>query len=857
MKAQLLPSFLLAGAITVLIAQPAFAQVIEVTAVELNPTENGIEVILVTSAAKQLQILPRIDSNTYIADIPNTQLRLPSGNRFRRDNPTEGITAVTVTQAANSIRVTVTGSSGVPTVELFDSEEGLIFSFTPAAPNTQAQQSPPTPQTPEGVETENQIQTTQPSDESAQTLEQVQPGSEAQQGETSADEDEEIEIVVTGEQEGGYIAPNATIGTRTDTPLRDIPQSIQVVPQQVLEDQQVIRLTEALRNVSGVNTDDIFAGTIDRINIRGFQQDVFLRDNFRQSQFSLRETANLERIEVLKGPASVLYGNLEPGGVVNLVTKKPLSEPFYSAELLVGSYGFYQPNIDLSGSLDSDKTLLYRLNAVYESNDGFRDFDQNVERVFVAPVLTWQIGKNTDLTLEFDYLNDERPFDDGLVAIGTGVADVPRDRIFQNPDAVRTVEEFGAGYQLEHRFSENWTLRNAFRFLASEDFDFRLTSWIIEDSGQLDRRWRSNEDLYESYALQTNLVGEFKTGAINHTLLFGVDLNRETRVGGQRRLPGDPSFFLNIFTEEADPISKPDLSDLTLFARNENNRVDTLGIYLQDQIAFSDNLKLLLGGRFDLFDQRSIDLVSNTTFNQERQRFSPRIGLVYQPSEQISLYASYSQSFNPDIFSISADGSPLEPTTGNQYEVGIKGEFLDGRLSTTLAAYEISKENVATTDPNNTDFSIAVGEVRSRGIELDVVGEIADGWNIIASYAYTDAEIIEDNFFSVGNRLTNVPENSASLWTTYEIQSGGLQGLGFGAGLFFVGDRQGDLDNSFQLPSYVRTDAAIYYRRNNWRAALNFQNLFNVDYIRSAAGFRESIYPGEPFTVIGSVSVQF
>jgi iron complex outermembrane receptor protein len=598
MKAQLLPSFLLVGAVTALIAQPAFAQVIEVTAVKLNPTENGIEVILVTSAVKQLQVLPRIDSNTYIADIPNTQLRLPSGNTFRRDNPTEGITAVTVTQAANSIRVTVTGSEVVPKVELFDSDEGLIFSFTPAAPDTQAQQ-PPTPQTPEGVETENQTETTQPSDESAETLEQVQPGSEAQQGETSADEDEEIEIVVTGEQEGGYIAPNATTGTRTDTPLRDIPQSIQVVPQQVLEDQQAIRLNEALRNVSGVRADDSFAGTIDRINIRGFTQDVFLRDNFRQSQFSLRETANLERIEVLKGPASVLYGNLEPGGVVNLVTKKPLSEPFYSAELLVGSYGFYRPNIDLSGSLNSDKTLLYRLNAVYEGNDGFRDFDQNVERVFAAPVLTWQVGENTDLTLEFDYLNDERPFDDGLVAIGTGVADVPRDRVFQNPDAVRTVEEFGAGYQLEHRFSENWTLRNAFRFLASDSFDFRLTSWIIEDSGQLDRRWRSNDDLYESYALQTNLVGEFTTGAINHTLLFGVDLNRETRVGGQRRLPGDPSFFLNIFTQEADPISKPDLSDLTLFARNENNRVDTLGIYLQDQIAFSDNLKLLLGGRFD------------------------------------------------------------------------------------------------------------------------------------------------------------------------------------------------------------------------------------------------------------------
>ncbi|MBW4641055.1 MAG: TonB-dependent siderophore receptor [Gloeocapsa sp. UFS-A4-WI-NPMV-4B04] len=655
------------GAISVLISQPVFAQVREVTGIKLNSTENSIEVILETPAGEQLQVLPRITGNTYIADIPNAQLRLKGGNTFRSDNPTEGITTVTVTQATNSIRVTVTGSEVLPTAQLFDSDEGLIFSFTPAAFNPQAQQPPPTPQTPEKVETENQTETTQPSDESAQTLEQVQPGSETQPDETYK-EDESIEIVVIGDQNTGYSVPNATTGTRTDTPLRDIPQSIQVVPQQVLEDQQVIRLNEALRNVSGVSADDSFAGTLDRINIRGFTQDVFLRDNFRQSQFSLRETANLERIEVLKGPASVLYGNLEPGGVVNLVTKKPLSEPYYSAELPVGSYGFYQPNIDLSGPLNSDRTLLYRLNAVYESNDGFRDFDQNVERVFVAPVLTWQIGDNTDLTLEFDYLNDERPFDEGLVAIGTGVADVPYERIFQNPDAVRTVEEFGAGYQLEHRFSENWTLRNAFRFLSSEDFDFRLTSWIIDDTGQLDRRWRSNDDLYESYALQTNLVGQFTTGAINHTLLFGVDLNRETSVGGQRRLPDDPSFFINIFTQEADPISKPNLSDLTLFARNNNDRVDTLGIYLQDQISFSDNLKLLLGGRFDLFDQRSIDLVSNTTSNQERQRFSPRLGLVYQPSEEISLYASYSQSLTLTFFRLAL----MVPPWNRQLAVSMK-----------------------------------------------------------------------------------------------------------------------------------------------------------------------------------------
>jgi iron complex outermembrane recepter protein len=178
-------------------------------------------------------------------------------------------------------------------------------------------------------------------------------------------------------------------------------------------------------------------------------------------------------------------------------------------------------------------------------------------------------------------------------------------------------------------------------------------------------------------------------------------------------------------------------------------------------------------------------------------------------------------------------------------------------LTANLAAYELTKSNIATGDPDNPDFSIPVGEVRSRGIEFDVTGQLAPGWNIIASYANIDAEITKDNSLTVGNALTNVPRNSASLWSTYEIQSGSLQGLGFGAGLFFVSDRPGDLDNSFEVPSYVRTDAAVFYRRDNWRVALNIKNLFDIDYIDNSEGFREYVNPGEPLTIVGSISVSF
>jgi len=327
MKAQLLPSFLLAGVVTIFISQPAFAQVIEITKVELNPTENGIEVILETPAGEQLQVLPRTNDNTYtyIADIPNAQLRLANGNIFSQDNPVEGITAVTVTnQAPNSIRVTVTGASAVPTAQLFDSDKGLIFSLLPTVSSTEAREPAKKPETPNiqpGSETQQQ-ETTQPGAETPATPEQVEPGNQTQPNETSAEGDESIEIVVTGEQETGYSAPDATTATRTDTPIRDIPASLQVVPEQVIEDQQVIRLEEALRNVSGVTFSGDVGGRGREFNIRGFEDAPVLRDGFRRygSFQSFPEVANLERVEVLKGPASILYGEIQPGGLINLVS---------------------------------------------------------------------------------------------------------------------------------------------------------------------------------------------------------------------------------------------------------------------------------------------------------------------------------------------------------------------------------------------------------------------------------------------------------------------------------------------------------------------------------------------------------
>jgi iron complex outermembrane receptor protein len=791
------------GAATAVEQQKQIAQTVpQITGVRID-TVQGIAVVLETAGV--LSPTTYTIDNTLIADIPNAVLALPE--EFQAVNPAEGIALVRVTNLPNNqVRVTITGINAPPTVELQIATEGLVFAVTP-----------PT--------------------------------------------DEEIQIVVTGELESqGYSVPNATTATRTNTELRDIPQSIQVLPQRVLEDQQINRLSEALRNVSGVSVGDSFGDSLNRINIRGFQSDVLLEDGFRRGSFSSRGTSDIElieRVEVLKGPASVLYGNLEPGGVVNVVTRQPQADPAYTIGTVVGSFGLVRPSIDFTGPLDANQRLLYRFTALYEAEDGFRDYGQDVNRFVLAPSLTWDLNDRTALTFNFSYEDAQRPFDRGLPAIGNRVADVPRDRLFQDPSAIIETEELSASYRLTHNFNDNWQLRNEFRYLSVDTFDFRLDSWIIEDDGTLDRRWRSNDDYYEFYSLQTNVVGEFATGSVQHTLLAGIDFNRSTAQGGQRRLPGDPSFFLNIFTQEGDLISRPNLDDLTLVVRSDTSRENNVGLYLQDQITLSESLKILAGGRFDVYDLQSLDSLSNTEAEDTVQRFTPRLGVVYQPSREVSLYGSYSQAFTPNIFGRTADGSFLDPELSEQFEIGVRGEFADGRLVTNLAAYNLIKRNVEGPDPLNPDFAIAVGKIRSRGIELDVAGEILPGWNAIASYAYTDAEITEDNYYPAGNRPNNVPRNSASVWTTYEFQNGNLQGLGFGLGLFFVGERTGDFDNTYELPSYVRTDAALYYRRDNWRAALNFQNLFDVNYIRNSEGFREANAPGAPFTVIGSLSITF
>ncbi|MEH1822467.1 MAG: TonB-dependent siderophore receptor [Nostoc sp.] len=799
----------------------ATTDVVSVMDVKVNTTDKGIEIILVTPNSEKLFVSGKTEGNSYIADIKNAKLQLTSGEGFKQEKPVAGIASVIVTPVdANTLRLTVTGDNNAPVVELFDSQtEGLVFGVSTTA-STAQQQTTPLPRL---------------------TTTQKQPA---------------IELEVTAYPETGYRVNDTNVGTRTNTPLRDIPQTINVVPRQVIEDQSSQNLGDVLRNL-GISNVINTSRQVDNASIRGFEirgDNGILKNGLRDAEAGQGRGSNLnniERVEVLKGPASVLYGQLPPGGAINLVTKQPLSDPYYSVGFKIGSYSEYEPSLDFSGPLTADRKLLYRLNASYKNSSSFVDF-QNIERIFVAPVISWQPSSGTKLTIEGDYQNTRLNIENGLPIVGTLLPN-PNGKIRRSlytgepsVDGSRIVEG-RIGYNFEQRLGNNWSLNNAFRFSYLQNVYYNST---ISDTDTLESDNRTLTRVVQSFspysssnfAQDTHVVGKIYTGSIEHKLLFGVDYahNVLSNFSSYGRTIGS----LDIFNPVYGQIPGPTPPRTSPFIKITNA---DLGFYFQDQLALANNLKLVLGGRED-FVSNAFQFISSS--EQSDSAFSPRVGIVYQPIEPVSFYASYSRSFEQQT-GLDFNNNTFKPTRGTQYEVGVKTDWLNNKLSAILSLYDLTKTNILTGDPDHENFSIQIGEQRSRGIELYVTGEIAPGWNIIGSYNYTDASITKDNTYKTGTLLPEVSKNSASLWTTYIIPYGSFKGFGGGIGINYVGDRQADLNNNVTVPSYVTTDAALYYRANQLQVGLNFKNIFDTVY------YQVGTLPGEPFSVEATVKYQF
>lgn len=672
-----------------------------------------------------------------------------------------------------------------------------------------------------------------------------------------------------------YNRSNATTATKTDTPIMETPVSVQVLPQQVLKDQQVVRLNRAVENVSGVYRGS-FGGDlgVDHFIIRGFQSDNIYRNGvpYESSSFiSNEESANIERVEVLKGPASILYGRAEPGGIVNMVTKQPLATPYYSLGQQFGSFDYYRTTADATGPINNDKSLLYRFNAAFETRESFRQYSDG-ESIFLAPTFRWNISDQTQANLEFQYRHNSDPFTYGWPAIGKKPVYLPRETNLSGPFASDLVSEsYVVDFNWSHAFNENWTLRHQFNMQRSDaDHNALVYSTGLEADNQTLNRdvYATKDALSERFYNTVNLTGKFDTWGLGHTLLLGGDYLNYNLAG---KGFGAPFTSINILN----PVDNvpPGPFD-PAYSYEYDNHTDWYGFYLQDQIRLPYNFHFMGGVRYD--NVVSKDATSGTE-TESADSATPRVGLLWQPIPELSFYSNYMENFGAQSSGSTRTGGTLPPQSAQQWELGIKTELFDGRLTGSLAYYDLTKQNVAVPDPLDPSgfSSIAVGEVNNSGVELDVSGEIVPGWNVIGSYSYIESQITKDvaleydvdgnvtgsNTGNTGNRLANVPHHGGSLWTTYEFLTGNLQGFKFGTGMSARSERQGDNAGSFQLPGYATLNMLASYQWKVGKSRITTQ--FNVDnlldkYYFGSAGFDHlRVNVGSPRTFMGSIKVEF
>ncbi|MEL6468599.1 MAG: TonB-dependent siderophore receptor [Cyanobacteria bacterium J06623_4] len=852
-----------------LLEQLRAAQPAEITDIQLVQIDDGLQIILITDRPERVEVFQLQEGAILTVDITNAFLSLPEGVPFEQLNPVPGVASLNATQRGNEIQLTIVSENETPPVAYFeralDALQLDVVTLVPGANDA-------------SIDFNNN----------------------------------NLRIIVTA-QPLGFRVPTASTGTRTNTDLLDVPQGIQIIPEAVIESQNADSLADTLRNVSGVTAGRSATGLQATTPvIRGFESDNILRNGLRDDTLRIGAGINnIEQIEILKGPASVLFGAGSLGGTINLVTEVPLNDPFYEVEFSGGSNSFYGASIDLTGPFNDEAGQLgYRLNMAYQNQSSFRDFERS-ELFFVAPSLQLANTDRSSLILDVEYLS-RRGY-----RTATGLPAVPALGFEGNPSAQAALEQGLAlgritgeeediqragtldirtnpgepdisytetdiariGYRYEYDFNDDWKIRN--EFLGSfqetaQDSGVASTGYNQQTPGRagqpnfgvIDRLYFDNPSSRDVYTLNTNIVGDYELLGIDQTLLLGAEFSREVfeDVVTQRLffpLPGTEPF--NIFEPNYD--STRFFNDDTIggFSNvrpgtDSITRRQTLGFYGQLQLDLTDYFLVLLGGRFDIADQFFVDAVNRSDtseINTYDTAFSPRVGVVLKPIEDISLYAGYTESFVPTI-GRNFDGEIFIPEEGRQFEAGVKANLFSDRLSLTLAYYDLRRQNVVTQDPdpNNLGFQVQVGEQASSGVEFDLVGEILPGWNIIANYAYTDARISRDNRIEEGLSLPNAPTNSANLWTSYEIQSGDLRGLGLGLGVSFVDERNGSLNSPFTIPAYTRTDASLFYRRNGFNAQLNFENLFDVRYFEGARDeFR--VLPGAPFSVVGSVKWEF
>ncbi|MCF8479918.1 MAG: TonB-dependent siderophore receptor [Rhodospirillum sp.] len=639
----------------------------------------------------------------------------------------------------------------------------------------------------------------------------------------------------------GYVARRSVVGTKTNAEVVKTPQSISVVTKDEIEARAAKNVNEALRYTAGVATEA--SGSDDRFDLisgRGFDLNEYLdgtkllssSSGFAVPQF---DSYLFDRVEVLKGPTSVLYGSASPGGIVNLVSKRPTEDPVHEVLLRGGSDGHMEGAFDLGGPVTEDGDLLYRVTGLARRT-GTQVEDTHYQRYFIAPSITWRPTEDTDLTVLLNYQYDpEAGFFNKLPVAGTGqsgvAGDIPRDFYAGDTDFDKFERStVSVGYNFEHRFTDAVTFRQNARFLHMEtDFAAIFSSGTVQADGHtLDRSAFTSDENLNNLTLDNQLEVKLATGPVDHTVLGGVDYqwlswSQDGRFGGA------PSIDF-LAPDHTQAITTP-----PVFA-DQRQTQRQLGFYAQDQIEYG-GWSLLLGGRIDRVGSEVENDRTGVTTKHDDYDFTGRVGLSYLFDNGLAPYVSYSESFEPTSGTDFGGGS-FDPTTGRQYEVGIKYQPPGVNALVTLSAYQLTQQNVLTADPVHTGFSVQTGEIRSRGLELEGKASLTSNLSVIASYAYVDAEVTEANDGTKGKTPTGIPKHLASAWADYAFDEGNLKGLGIGGGVRYRGKSQGNNANTFQVADAVLFDAAVRYdlgalapRLAGVQLAVNGSNLLDKEYI--------------------------
>lgn len=659
----------------------------------------------------------------------------------------------------------------------------------------------------------------------------------------------------------------------------EIPQADLVIDAAALRDAGVLNLNQALDLSASVARQNNFGGLWNSFAVRGFVGDENLPSNYLVNGFNAgrgfggpRDISGIESVEVLKGPRAALFGRGEPGGTVNLVTKRPTFETAGELKLAAGSFEFYRADADYTSPVSD--SAAFRLTGFYEDAGSFRDTIETL-KYGASPSFAVKLGGSTQVVYEAEFSHQEIPFDRGVLAIGGELGRIPESRFLGEPgDGPLEAKVLGHQLELQHDFNDNWS---ALLGLNHRETSLQGNSTEAELAGSrqrllIDERSLSRQRRYRDYdatytVLRGEITGRFSTGSIQHRIIVGADTDEfeNDQVFLRFRPPTNASNpseqaanIIDVFNPVYGRFPLPSFSPLT-------NRVEiqrSTGIFLQDQITLTDRLEVRLGGRFDDYEQELVNRANGVRSKQTESQFSPQLGAVYRASDSVSVYAAYGENFRPLSGSDFA-GNAFEPNNSTSLEGGIKFALRDGALAGTFSVFSIEQENILTADPVNAGFSVSAGKAESQGFEFDLSGEIAEGLTIWASYAHVDAQITNDvldfNFalpIEAGDRLLNIPEHSLSLQMVKQSELASRP-FSVGGGLLYVGERLGEAGTDFELPGYTLVRAfAAYDLMDALTLRAEVDNLFDETFYTNSFS-QLWVQPGTPRSFRVSVAVRF